>query len=77
MDERKVNTTLINRWIERAGKNGLGKLSIRADVSQSVIAHARTGAAPAKTDTRQKIANALGLSEDEVFPLVSASESAS
>lgn len=70
--ERTVRREYIDRWIEKAGTNGLGKLAIKSQVSTRVIADARVGAAPKKEITRKLLCDAIGVSEDKLFPPVTA-----
>jgi transcriptional regulator with XRE-family HTH domain len=69
---RNVERTHLDRWIEEHGPDGISKLAIRSEVSASTISKVRTGFVPAKTATRRALAEAIGIEEDTLFPLVAA-----
>ncbi|MGZ3770045.1 MAG: hypothetical protein ACXVCP_00465 [Bdellovibrio sp.] len=63
-----VNRTLIDVWVDNNGPDGLVKLALKAGVSSSLLEKTRLGFAPKKAFTRQKICQALGVKEAELFP---------
>ena len=75
--DRMVNENLLNSWIDENSPCGLETLSQRSQISSSTIARARTGEVPKRTSTRRKIAAAVGVPEEQLFPFVSASGEAS
>ena len=68
--ERTVKTEILIRWVQENGPDGLVRLALKAQVSHSLLAKVRVGRVPKKPLTRQLIARAMGLKEDDVFPLV-------
>lgn len=76
MCSRRVERQIIDEWIDRNAPNGLAKLSLAAGVSIALIAHARIGNVPAKAGTRMRLASALKVTEDQLFPIVPEEESA-
>ncbi len=52
---------------------GIESLAIEARVSASTITKLKAGTIPARKITRELIASALGLTENDLFPIVGAS----
>lgn len=75
--DRQVRTELIADWIKANGPDGLFRLGKKSKVSAWTIAKIRTGLVPKKPSTRKLLSSALGVDEDELFPFVRASGSAS
>lgn len=69
---RTVRISIIEKWLNENGPLPVERLAMRAGVSASLISKVRLGNEPKKTRTRQKLAEALGVTEDELFPLVAA-----
>lgn len=68
MDKRIVNTTLLKEYI-RQRKHGLAYLAIESDISLSLIQKVVGGRCPGKHITRIALAKAVGVEEDELFPV--------
>lgn len=71
---RTVKRELIDKWIERKAPYGISQLSVKAGCSASLIDKTRLGQVPKKEATRLRIAKAIGVSQDALFPLVTAGE---
>lgn len=69
MDERRPERRFIDRWISDNNPDGILLLAQRSRVSSSTITKIRLGYVPKKRDTRLKLCEALGVTEDELFPL--------
>lgn len=65
---KTVQRQLIDEWIHENGPDGLAKLAITSGVSSSMISKIRTGRVPYRPLTRRALAQALGVSEGELFP---------
>lgn len=70
--DRRVRLGPLVKWISENNPNGTAKLSLNCGLSQGTIAKVRGGYVPTKPDTRRRLCDALGVSEDEVFPLKNA-----
>lgn len=66
---RTVNTAIIITWVQEHGPDGLVRLALKAQVSHSLLTRVRVGVVPKKPFTRRLIAEAMGLKEDDVFPI--------
>ncbi|CAB4152597.1 hypothetical protein UFOVP610_20 [uncultured Caudovirales phage] len=67
---RTVERKHLDEWIDKNGPDGALKLAKKAGVSSSLLLKARAGRAPVKGFMRAQICKALGVSEDELFPIV-------
>lgn len=67
---RRVNRSLIDQYVKTNKPGGLNKLETKSDVCAGVWARARIGRVPAKPITRKLMCRALGVPEDELFPLL-------
>lgn len=72
--DRRVERSLIDRWIDKNGPDGLLELAKTSGVSSSTIAKARVGYVPKKQVTRNRLCEALKVSENRLFPPTSADE---
>jgi transcriptional regulator with XRE-family HTH domain len=70
MAERTVRKDLIPRWIRENGPYGILRLSEKSRVSHHTISKIQAGYIPKKEITRECLAAALGVTADELFPLV-------
>jgi transcriptional regulator with XRE-family HTH domain len=70
--ERRVERNLIDRWIDEHGPDGLLRLAERSGVSSSTITKARLGYVPRKKCTRNRLCEAMRVSEERLFPSVGA-----
>ena len=68
--ERKVDRTLIDRWVDEHGPDGLLRLAVKSGVSTSTIAKARLGQVPRRFRTRHALCKVLGVPESALFPEV-------
>jgi hypothetical protein len=71
---RKTNKKLLREFLEKQGDFGKTELSLKARVSVSMIEKMVVGTygfVPREV-TRERICAATGISEDELFPLVTA-----
>lgn len=68
--KRKVNRDLIDAFVDANYPNGVGKLSVKSGVPVSSINRIRAGLVPIKLGSRNKLANALGVSERVLFPII-------
>ena len=66
---RLVAREIINGWIDRNGPDGITQLAYKSGVSSSTISKLRGGRIPTKASTRLAICRAIGVSEDELFPV--------
>lgn len=66
--ERTVNREIIDKWIDRNSPNGLASLAIASGISSGTISKIRLGYVPEKSGTRIKLAKALIVNEDDLFP---------
>lgn len=73
MSKRTINTELLRKWIAKKDPIGKARLSIDAQVSVSLIDKlvAGTYGSVPKDYIRERICDATGLKEDELFPLAS------
>lgn len=69
---RTVKTEILEEALRLAGNRAVEKLAVLSRVSARVIARARAGEPPKKELTRQLLAEAVGCTEDALFPLASA-----
>lgn len=69
---RKIDMKIVERWMSKHEAYGIETLAIKANVSASTIAKLKAGRIPCRQTTRILIARALSVSEDELFPPVSA-----
>lgn len=74
---RRVERTLIDRWIDKNGPDGLLELARASGVSSSTISKARLGYVPKRQRTRDRLCSVLKVSEARLFPPVRAGEEAS
>ena len=65
----KVNRDLIDKWIKDAYPNGLYKLSEVSGIPAHSIAKIRLGWVPKNPLRRNDLAEALGVTESELFPV--------
>ena len=75
--KRTVNSEIIENWIGENGPQGLEKLAIKAGVSSSLLAKAKRGDVPKNLYKLRQIAEAIGQSVEEVFPLATTKKKAS
>jgi hypothetical protein len=75
--DRVVARIFIDEWVDKNGPDGLVKLAQKAGVSYSLLNKARNGLVPKKTCSRLKISKALGLKEEQVFPVLAHRKKAS
>jgi len=66
---RYVNRAHLDKWIDENGPHGLSKLVLKSEVSASTIDKVRLGYVPPKKITRRLLCKAVGLKEDELFPI--------
>jgi len=67
--KRRVHTAPLDKWIDENGPNGLVKFAIKSELSPATLTKVRGGYVPPKAITRRKIYLALGVTEDEIFPV--------
>jgi hypothetical protein len=65
---KEVNVALLNKWITESGPNGGAKLSVYANVSESLIRSLKRGIAPKKDSTKYRIAKTIGVKIVDLFP---------
>ena len=70
--DKRVERTIIDRWIDRNGPDGLLELARASGVSSSTITKARLGVVPKRQRTRDRLCEALNVSEAKLFPAVGA-----
>jgi len=72
--KRRVDRTFIDAWIDKNYPNALAKLSIATGsvLTTSSISKIRAGRVPVSAMKRQRLAEALGVSEDRLFPILTA-----
>lgn len=66
---RTIRREYIDRWIDEAYPDGITKLARKSRVPASSISKIRTGRIPKNRVDRRKLAKALGVTEDELFPV--------
>lgn len=75
--DRRVERQFIDEYVDRNYPNGLAKLSFVSGVPAPCICKIRNGHVPKKQGSRLKLAAALGLEEDVLFPFVEEKKEAS
>lgn len=70
--DKRVARDLIDRWIDKNGPDGLLELARKSGVSSSTITRARLGSPPKKQHTRDRLCEAIGVTESQLFPVVGA-----
>lgn len=70
-----VNTFILKNWIKRH-KFGVELLTIRAQVSSTIIRKAMGGTAPEAAWVRKQLAEAMEVSESDLFPSIGAQKEA-
>jgi len=73
MLNRRVNAEILVEWINEHNPQGHEKLSVKSKLSFPTIGLIRRGHVP-RSHTRRKLATAIGISEDGLFPPVAAGE---
>jgi hypothetical protein len=67
---RRVNRRLIDLWVLENAPDGIARLAIKARLSSSLLTKVRSsGRVPTKPTDRRRLAEAIGVAEDELFPL--------
>lgn len=66
--DRRVQRSLIDSWIDKHGPDGLLRLADRSGVSSSTISKARLGRVPKRQNIRDRLCEAIGVKEDQLFP---------
>lgn len=71
---RRTNISALKRYLARVGEQAKAQLSLDAKISLSLIDKLLADSYPTvpRMATRERICTALGMPEDEVFPLVEA-----
>lgn len=74
--KRRINTKLIREWVEKMGDSGRAKLALEARISVTMVQQLLADCYPQfpRETTRDRLCEALGVSEDELFPPVAAGE---
>jgi hypothetical protein len=67
---RRVERHHIDTWVDRHYPNGIAKLSVASGVPVPSIQKIRVGSVPKKAGQRIKLSEAIGLTEDDLFPVV-------
>jgi hypothetical protein len=67
---RRVERHHIDTWVDRNYPNGIAKLSVASGVPVASIQKIRTGSVPKMAGSRIRLSEALGLKEDDLFPVV-------
>lgn len=67
---RVVNRTIIDEWVTENGPDGIARLAVRSGISSSMISKVRVGRVPTKRNTRRDIALAIGVTEEQLFPVL-------
>jgi len=75
--KRTVRREIIDEWLDEKYPNAMTKLSAASDVPASSIAKIRNGRVPKNADHRKKLAEALGVDEPTLFPVLEDREQAS
>lgn len=73
----KVNRDLIDKWIKDAYPNGLYKLSEASNIPANSLIKIRLGWVPKNPHRRRELAEVLGVSEAELFPVTAGKSKAS
>ena len=66
---RRVKRELIDQWVFENGPDGVAKLAVKSGVSSSLISKIRVGRVPVKPITKRALAKAMGVKEEDLFPL--------
>jgi hypothetical protein len=74
---RTVNRKYIDDWVDANGPDGIAKLALKAKVSSSMVQKARLGLAFKTEYRRRLLADAIGVKEELLFPVVQNGEEAS
>lgn len=63
-----MNKKLIEEWIRENGPYGQEKLAVRAQIGFDTVGSTKRGRVPARAYLRRKLAEAIGVAEDTLFP---------
>lgn len=74
--KRAVNREPIDNWVAENYPDAITKLASKSEVPASSIVKIRNGRVPKNADYRRRLADKLGISEDELFPPVKDDEEA-
>lgn len=74
---RTVDRKYIDEWVSTNGPDGLAKLALKSRVSLSTIQKARSGKPLMTEHRRRQLAEAIGVKESKLFPVVVHGEEAS
>ncbi len=66
---RKIRRELIDSWLSEAYPDAITKLAQKSKVPASSISKIRNGRIPKNRRDRQRLAKALGVHEDDLFPV--------
>lgn len=75
--DRTVKKELIRSWIKKQERDGVKALSDRSNITTSSILKIRAGRVPKDPLKRKALAEAIGVSESELFPLIKGKSRAS
>lgn len=67
---RRVNRKIIDEWVLENGPEGVEKLAKKSGISSSMISKIRVGRVPIRPIFRRSLAKALGVKEDQLFPVL-------
>ncbi len=71
---RRIERTLLDKWINEAYPDAITKLARKSRVPASSISKIRNGRVPKDSDQRRRLAKAIDVTEDELFPVVEGAE---
>ena len=77
MTLKTVKTAIIEQWLKENAPFAQEKLVLKAQVAATVINQAKRGVVPASHKSRRDLATALGVTVEELFPVVSIAKEAS
>ncbi len=66
---RRVERQYIDKWLDEHYPNAITKLSVASGVTANTIAKIRQGRVPKSHDYRKRLSKAVGVAEDDLFPL--------
>lgn len=67
---RRVNRQIIDNWVLDNAPDGVARLAIKAGLSSSLLSKVRSsGRVPTRPTDRRRLAQAIGVTEDDLFPL--------
>jgi transcriptional regulator with XRE-family HTH domain len=67
---RRVERDILDMWIDQNKPSAVAKLALESGISASTIEKVRLGYVPPKKSTRRRLYECIGVSENELFPIL-------